>query len=57
MFALFVLAGDVGCSAGPAVVGLDSKIAGNMKTGILIAAIFPILLVLALLAKKIIIQK
>lgn len=53
MFAFFALAGDVGCSAGPTLVGFVSDaLAGDMKRGILAAIVFPILLILALLTKK-----
>ncbi len=45
MFALFALAGDVGCSGGPTVVGMVSSAFGdNLKKGILAGIIFPILL-------------
>ena len=45
MFALLALGGDVGCSGGPTFVGLISSAAGdNLKTGILCAIIFPILM-------------
>lgn len=45
MFALFALAGDLGCSGGPTLVGLISEHAGNnLKTGILWAAFFPVFL-------------
>lgn len=45
MFALFALAGDVGCSGGPTVVGLISSAQqNNLKFGILAATIFPCLL-------------
>jgi MFS-type transporter involved in bile tolerance (Atg22 family) len=47
---LLALAGDVGCSAGPAVVGLVSGMfADNLKAGILAAAVFPVLLLISLL--------
>ena len=45
MFALLALAGDVGCTSGPGLIGLISgRITGDMsmKIGILSAAIFPI---------------
>ncbi len=45
MFALLALAGDVGCTSGPGLIGLISgRISGDMsmKIGILSAAIFPI---------------
>ena len=45
MFALLALAGDVGCSGGPTVVGIVSGALGdNLKMGILAGVIFPILL-------------
>lgn len=51
MFALLALAGDLGCSAGPSLVGFVSDAAqGNLKAGLLGAIVFPILLLLGLLA-------
>ena len=45
MFALLALAGDVGCSGGPTVVGMVSGALGdNLKIGILAGVIFPVLL-------------
>lgn len=45
MFALLALAGDVGCLGGPTVVGMVSSVLGNnLRTGILVGVIFPILL-------------
>lgn len=45
MFAMFALAGDLGCSAGPALVGaVSGQLGGNLKLGVLSAVIFPILL-------------
>lgn len=45
MFAFFALAGDLGCSSGPAYVGFISEHAGNsLKTGISWAVVFPLLL-------------
>ena len=53
MFALLALAGDLGCSSGPSLVGAISDIAnGNMKVGILTAIIFPITLIICLLISK-----
>ncbi|WP_130837978.1 MFS transporter [Lachnoclostridium sp. Marseille-P6806] len=50
MFALFALAGDAGCSLGPTVVGTVAAASGNhLKTGILAAIVFPILMLLWLL--------
>ena len=45
MFALLALAGDVGCSGGPTVVGMVSgALDDNLKMGILAGVVFPILL-------------
>lgn len=53
MFALLALAGDVGCSAGPTLVGLVSdRFGGDLKPGILAGVLFPIGLVAALLIRK-----
>ncbi|MEG2951204.1 MAG: MFS transporter [Clostridia bacterium] len=49
MFALFALAGDLGCSGGPTVVGMVAKGAGDhLQTGLLVAVVFPLLLLLVL---------
>lgn len=53
MFALLALAGDVGCSAGPALVGLVCDLpGGTLKAGILAAAIFPAVLLVCLLTRN-----
>ena len=45
MFALLALAGDGGCSLGPAVVGFVSAFAGdNIKTGLISAVVFPVIM-------------
>lgn len=45
MFALFALAGDLGCAGGPSMVGaVSNAFDGNLKMGMLMAVIFPILL-------------
>ena len=45
MFALMALAGDLGCSGGPTLVGMvSSAIGDDLKQGILAGMIFPILL-------------
>lgn len=50
MFAFLALAGDFGGTVSPAMVGSFSELAGgNLKTGLLAATIFPILLVVCLL--------
>ncbi|MBO5197038.1 MAG: MFS transporter [Lachnospiraceae bacterium] len=47
MFALFALAGDVGCSAGPGVVSLIAD--QGLQKGILLAIVFPICMLCAVL--------
>lgn len=50
MFALLALAGDLGCSSGPALVGFVSGRTGdNLKAGILSGIAFPLLLIVTLL--------
>lgn len=52
MFAMLALAGDMGCSSGPTLVGIVSNVAnGNMKFGILAGIIFPTMLLLCLFSK------
>ena len=54
MFAYLALAGDLGCSGGPTLVGFVSGLVGdNLKTGILAGIVFPLILVVcALIYKK-----
>ena len=53
MFALLALAGDLGCLGGPTLVGYVSSAASdNLKTGILSAIIFPLLLILGIILLK-----
>lgn len=50
MFAFLALAGDLGAMVSPAMVGGLSEMAGgNLKTGLFVAAIFPLILVVGLL--------
>ena len=47
LFALLALFGDLGCSAGPTVVGFVSGAAGdNLKAGLLVATVFPLVILL-----------
>ncbi|HIZ20926.1 MAG TPA: MFS transporter [Firmicutes bacterium] len=49
LFALLALGGDLGCTSGPTLVGIVSGAFGdNLKTGILAAAVFPVLLLLGI---------
>ena len=54
LFALLALGGDLGCTAGPTLVGFVSgRLNDNMRMGILVGTIFPILLFLGIyLCKK-----
>ena len=50
MFAFLALAGDLGATVSPAMVGSVSNIAGgNLKTGLLVATVFPLILIFALI--------
>ena len=49
MYALMALAGDVGCSAGPTVVGLVANANGDsLKAGLLAAIVFPVVILLGI---------
>lgn len=53
MFALLALAGDLGCTSGPTLVGMASGLlGGQLKAGLLLAVVFPALLIGAALACK-----
>ena len=49
LFALMALAGDLGCSTGPTMVGLVSGAAGDdLRMGFLAALVFPVLLIIVM---------
>lgn len=53
MFAFLALAGDLGGTVGPSMVGRFSGIAGgNLKIGLLFATIFPVVLIFVLFVLK-----
>lgn len=53
MFAILALAGDLGCSVGPTVVGMVSNaMNGSIKSGLLVAIIFPALFIAGLILCK-----
>ena len=53
MFALLALAGDVGCSGGPTLVGfVTGQMSNNLKLGILAGIVFPMLLIVAEIVLK-----
>ncbi len=50
LFAFLALAGDIGCSIGPGLVGVVSEKTGeNLQNGLLAATIFPFILILGLI--------
>ena len=49
LYALMALAGDFGCSSGPTVVGMVANASGdNLKSGLLIAMVFPVVMLLGI---------
>ena len=53
LFALLALAGDLGCSGGPTLVGaVSSMLSENLKLGILAGIVFPVLLVVGILGVR-----
>ena len=50
MFAMLALGGDLGCTTGPTIVGMvSSAFDDDLKKGILVGAIFPVLMVIGLI--------
>lgn len=53
LFAFLALAGDLGATVSPALVGSISEMAGsNLKMGLLVATVFPVVLVVGLMVLK-----
>ena len=53
MYALLALAGDLGCSSGPTTVGMVANAAGgDLKAGLLVALIFPVMMLIGLMLLK-----
>ncbi|MCM1114369.1 MAG: MFS transporter [Clostridium sp.] len=53
MFAFLALAGDIGCTAGPTIIGLITDSMGsNLKTGLIFSIAFPIIALLLLIKTK-----
>ncbi len=53
MYAFLALAGDLGCSSGPTTVGMVANAAsGDLKTGLLAAIIFPVMMLIGLILLK-----
>ena len=50
MFAFLALAGDLGAAVGPTMVGsIADAVGGNLKTGLLFATVFPIVMIVGLI--------
>lgn len=50
MFAFLALAGDLGATVSPAIVGsVSNMVGGNLKIGLLVATVFPLILICVLL--------
>ena len=50
MFAFLALAGDLGATVSPAMVGgIADAVGGNLKTGLLFATLFPIVMIVGLI--------
>lgn len=58
MFALLALAGDLGCSSGPALVGIITTCSdGKLQSGLLLSIVFPIVMLIALIVMQMINRK
>ena len=54
MFALLAMAGDLGGSIGPGIVGIVTQNAGdNLRRGLLAGCVFPIVLVIAIVILRV----
>lgn len=50
MFAFLALAGDLGATISPAIVGnISNMVGGNLKIGLLVATVFPLVLIFSLI--------
>lgn len=53
MFAFLALAGDLGCSSGPTLVGVvSSAFNDNLRVGFLAAIAFPVALIIGIMLLK-----
>ena len=52
LFGLLALSGDVGCFVGPGVVAKVSEFSGTLKSGLLAAVIFPVMIIILTLTLK-----
>ena len=58
LFCMLALAGDLGCTLGPTVVGFASSLANNnLKVGLLCAILFPIIMIVSIALRKKLMKK
>ncbi len=57
MFAAFALAGDLGCTAGPSIVGFVSGSDSNIAKGLLASVVFPAIMIVCLLYVRVLNRK
>ncbi|MBD5083043.1 MAG: MFS transporter [Clostridiales bacterium] len=57
MFAAFALAGDLGCTAGPSIVGFVSGANDNIAKGLLCSVVFPAVMIVCLIFMQVINKK
>lgn len=53
MFAFLAVAGDIGCTSGPTLIGwLTDAVGGDLKNGLLFSVIFPVIMIIAMLLMR-----
>lgn len=53
MFAFLAVAGDIGCTSGPTLIGwLTDLLGGNLKSGLLFSIVFPVIMIIAMIILK-----
>lgn len=58
LFAMLALAGDVGCSSGPTLVGfVSSAFNDSLRSGLLAASVFPVIMIAGALLQSLILKK
>lgn len=57
MFAAFALAGDLGCTAGPSIVGFISGADSDIAKGLLFSVLFPVIMIVCLIFVRLLSKK
>lgn len=53
MFAFLAVAGDLGCTSGPTLIGwVTDALGGNLKNGLLFSIVFPVMMIIAIISLK-----